>query len=57
MALGKKNGAWAVGVGVYTFKRGVAWQGAEKVSFTAYHSSKLCTNPQVISTSPKTLFD
>ena len=36
------------------------WQGAKKVSFTACHSSKLelaCTSPQVISASPKTLFD
>ena len=35
-------------------------QGAKKVSFTACHSGKLelaCTSPQVISTSPKTLFD
>ena len=33
---------------------------AKKVTFTACHSGKLqlaCTSPQVISTSPKTLFD
>ena len=36
------------------------WQGAKKVSFTACRSGKLelaCTSPQVISASPKTLFD
>ena len=35
-------------------------QGAKRVSFTACHSGKLQrarTSPQVISTSPKTLFD
>ena len=34
-------------------------QGAKKVKLTACHSGKLslaCTSPQVISTSPKTLF-
>ena len=41
-------------------KETVSVQGAKKVSFTACHSGKLylvCTSPQVISTSPKTLFD
>ena len=41
-------------------KETVSVQGAKKVSFTACHSGKLyvvCTCPQVISTSPKTLFD
>ena len=35
-------------------------QGAKKVSFTACYLGKLqlaCTSPQIISTSPKTLFD
>jgi len=44
---------------ILTFKTRVKL-GAKKVSFTACHSGKqqlACTSPQVISTSPQTLFD
>ena len=46
---------------VLEFRHVSFWeQGERKVSFTACHSGKLwlkCTSPQVISTSPQTLFD
>ena len=33
MALGKKNGAWAVGVGVYTFKTEGSLTGCKESQF------------------------